>query len=140
LGLLRRTTNSLARSEATKTGSSSHALSQSARARARKDPLDFYDELLGTRGAKGLFDTESYNLWGTSMEHASLAIIKPFDGETASAGNGGALQVESPAAVKAVYDNASELAGQDAGAPGSRGEGFNAGDLGDLDGHQINPF
>jgi predicted lactoylglutathione lyase len=53
---------------------------------------------------------------------------------------GGALQVESPAAVKAVYDNAIELVGQDAGAPGSRGEGFNAGDFGDLDGNKLNPF
>ena len=102
----------------------------------------FYDELLATRGAKRLLDMETFILWGTSMNDASLAIVKPFDQKEASVGNGVmvAIQVDSAEAVKALYDKAIELGAQDEGKPGPRGDGFTAGYFRDLDGNKLAGF
>jgi hypothetical protein len=53
----------------------------------------------------------------------NLAICTPFDGKSASVGNGVmvALAADSPAKVDAVYKKALELGGADEGAPGRRG-------------------
>lgn len=102
----------------------------------------FYDALLATLGAKRLMDTEAFVLWGTSMEQASLALAKPFDGNSASVGNGVmvGLQVGSAEAVAALYNKAIELGGTDEGPPGPRGDGFNAGYFRDLEGNKLNAF
>ncbi len=100
----------------------------------------FYDALLADVGAKRLMENERIILWG-SPGAALLAVCKPFDGKTASAGNGVmvALAASSPEQVVAIYNKALELGGTDEGAPGPRGDGgMTIGYFRDLDGNKLN--
>ncbi len=100
----------------------------------------FYDALLADVGAKRLMENERIILWG-SPGAALLAVCKPFDGNTASVGNGVmvALTASSPEQVSAIYNKALELGGTDEGAPGSRGDGgMTIGYFRDLDGNKLN--
>ena len=100
----------------------------------------FYDALLADVGAKRLMENERIILWG-SPGAALLAVCKPFDGKTASAGNGVmvALAASSPEQVSAIYNKALELGGTDDGAPGPRGDGgMTIGYFRDLDGNKLN--
>ena len=102
----------------------------------------FYDALLGTIGAKRLMDSESFIAWGTGPGAAMLSIIKPYDKQPATPGNGVmvALQVDSKEKVDALYKKALELGAKDEGAAGPRGPGFYAGYFRDLDGNKLNAF
>lgn len=103
----------------------------------------FYDELLAVLGAKRLMELETFIAWGTDMSAPMLSIIKPFDGNPATVGNGVmvALSLPNQEQVKALYQKAIELGGTDEGEPGPRGEGgFYAGYFRDLDGNKINAF
>ena len=102
----------------------------------------FYEELLGTLGAKRIFDVETFVAFGTSMTEPSLAISKPFNGEAATVGNGTmvALQMENKDQVKALYGKAMELGATCEGKPGDRGDNFYAAYFRDLDGNKLNAF
>ena len=102
----------------------------------------FYDELLGTVGAKRLFEMESFVLWGTSMDKGCLALVRPYDKSPATVGNGVmvAFQMETPEAVDAFYAKALALGATDEGPPGKRMEGFYAGYFRDPDGNKLNAF
>ncbi len=100
----------------------------------------FYDALLAEVGAKRLMENERIILWG-SPGAPLLAVCKPFDGNTASVGNGVmvALAASSPEQVSAIYNKALELGGTDEGAPGPRGDGgMTIGYFRDLDGNKLN--
>ncbi|MDB5867883.1 MAG: Glyoxalase/bleomycin resistance protein/dioxygenase [Polaromonas sp.] len=77
----------------------------------------FYDALLAEIGAHRIWDFEQPISWGGSPEKPTLAVIKPYDGKAATAGNGvmGALVVDSPETVDRVHRKALELGGQDEG-------------------------
>jgi catechol 2,3-dioxygenase-like lactoylglutathione lyase family enzyme len=108
-----------------------------ARARA------FYEEVLAELGAKQLYVTDSMAAWGTSKDRPTLMVTLPFDGETATAGNGAmiALSALDRETVDAVYAKAIELGAQDEGEPGPRGtSGFYAGYFRDLDGNKLNVY
>ena len=103
----------------------------------------FYDELLGLLGARRFMEDETFVAWAVSPDKPGLGVIKPFDGRSASVGNGVmvALVVDSNEQVDAVHRKALELGGQDEGAPGPRGAGgFYAAYFRDLDGHKLNCF
>lgn len=102
----------------------------------------FYDALLELVGAKRLMELGGFTLWGTSLETACLAVTPPYDGKTATVGNGVmvALLAETREMVDALHAKALELGGQDEGAPGLRGDGFYAGYFRDLDGNKLNAF
>jgi predicted lactoylglutathione lyase len=102
----------------------------------------FYDALLAELGAKRAMEAESFIAWGTAPAAAMLAVIKPFDKNPASVGNGVmvALAASSKAQVDAIHRKALELGGRDEGAPGPRGDGFYAGYFRDLDGNKLNAF
>ena len=104
--------------------------------------LRFYDELLGTVGAKRMFELEDFVLWGTSMDKGCLALVRPFDKNPATIGNGMmvAFQMETTEAVDAFYAKAIALGATDEGPPGQRSEGFYAGYFRDLDGNKLNAF
>ncbi len=104
--------------------------------------LAFYDALLAEVGATRLMDIEDFVLFGTSPEHACLAVVNPFDKNAASVGNGVmvALRADSHDQVKALYGKALELGGTDEGRPGDRGGGFYAAYFRDLDGHKLAAF
>ena len=102
----------------------------------------FYDALLAELGAKRLWNFGRGIAWGLSEDKPSLAIMKPYDGQAASVGNGVmvGLLADSRATVDRVYRKALELGGKDEGAAGPRGEGFYVGYFRDLDGNKLCVF
>jgi catechol 2,3-dioxygenase-like lactoylglutathione lyase family enzyme len=104
---------------------------------------DFYDQLLSVIGAKRFMESDRFIAWAVSPTQPSLGIIKPFDGQAASVGNGTmiSLVVDSREKVDALYNKAISLGGTDEGGPGPRGDsGFYAGYFRDLDGNNLNAF
>ncbi len=102
----------------------------------------FYDELLGTIGAKRFMESERFIAWAVSPTAPSLGVITPHDGKPATVGNGVmiALVVDSKAKVDALYNKAISLGAKDEGPAGPRGGGFYAGYFRDLDGNKLNVF
>jgi len=102
----------------------------------------FYDALLAELGAKRAMDSESFIAWATGPGQPMVSIIKPFDKNPATVGNGVmvALAASNKAQVDALHRKALELGGKDEGAPGPRGGGFYAGYFRDLDGNKLNAF
>jgi catechol 2,3-dioxygenase-like lactoylglutathione lyase family enzyme len=104
--------------------------------------ISFYEKLLGTLGAKRVFEGDRGVAWGTSMHSPGLGVMKPFDGLPATRGNGTmvALVVDSREKVDSLYKLAMELGATDEGKPGPRGDGFYAAYFRDLDGNKLNCF
>ena len=90
---------------------------------------------------KRVWESERGVAWGTSMAAPGLGVMKPYDGQPATRGNGTmvALVVDSPAKVDALYAKALSLGATDEGASGPRGiPGFYAGYFRDPDGNKLN--
>ncbi len=102
----------------------------------------FYDELFAVIGAKRLMEFERGYAWGVSMDKPGFGVLRPFDGQPASVGNGVmvALAVDSQEKVQALHAKALALGATDEGAPGERGGGFYAAYFRDLDGNKLNAF
>jgi predicted lactoylglutathione lyase len=103
----------------------------------------FYDELLALIGAGRFMETEQFVAWAVAPDKPAISVTKPYDGNTATVGNGVmvALAVKTPEQVQALHAKALELGGADEGAPGPRGDsGFYAGYFRDLDGNKLNAF
>jgi catechol 2,3-dioxygenase-like lactoylglutathione lyase family enzyme len=103
----------------------------------------FYDALAAHFGVGRMMDTEAFIAWGEWGGAAGIAATVPFDGQSATVGNGVmvALQVESPSVVDAVHATALAQGGTCEGAPGPRGEdGYYAGYFRDPDGNKLNAF
>ena len=102
----------------------------------------FYDALLAELGTKRLMEFPNGIVWGTSMTQPSLGLMKPYDGQAATRGNGTmvALVVGSKADVDRYYALAIELGATDEGKPGQRGDGFYAAYFRDPEGHKLNLF
>ena len=102
----------------------------------------FYDALLGELGAKRLMDFDTFKVWGTSLAKPGVALAKPYDGNSATVGNGVmvALAMPDKAMVEKIYNKAIELGATCAGPVGPRGENFYAGYFRDLDGNKLNAF
>ncbi len=106
----------------------------------------FYDALLGELGLNRQmeFGGRGY-AWGKDMDAVMLCVMKPFDGQMATVGNGTmtAIGVESRDEVDRLHAKAIELGGEDEGMPGLRaegGDGFYAAYFRDLDGHKLDVF
>jgi catechol 2,3-dioxygenase-like lactoylglutathione lyase family enzyme len=101
----------------------------------------FYDQLLAVIGAERVAAGDHFVAWAVEPGMPMLSIIKPYDGEAASVGNGVmvALKVASNDSVDAIYAQALALGGSDEGAPGMRGS-FYAAYFRDLDGNKLNAF
>ncbi len=102
----------------------------------------FYDELLSEIGAKRFMEEDSFIAWAVDPAQPSIALSKPFNGESATVGNGVmvALAVENKEQVDALYAKAIALGATDEGAAGPRGDSFYAGYFRDLDGNKLNFF
>ena len=103
----------------------------------------FYDAIASEMGTGRLMDFETFIAWGRPDGPAGIAATKPFDGETASVGNGTmvALQAKDRAQVDKLYEVALANGGSDEGAPGPRGDdGFYAAYFRDPDGNKLNAF
>ena len=106
--------------------------------------VEFYDNLFEVIGAGRFMETDQYVVWAVDPSQPSVSVTKPYDGKSASAGNGTmvALEVDSPDKVDALYNRALELGGTCEGPAGLRSEleGFYAGYFRDLDGNKLNAF
>lgn len=99
----------------------------------------FYDALLAELGATRALEEDNFVTWICGDGTPMLGVIKPFDEQEATVGNGVmiALAVESPDRVDALYRKAMELGATDEGLPGERQPGFYAGYFRDLDGNKL---
>ena len=103
----------------------------------------FYDAIASEMGVSRMMDFETFIAWGTPDGPAGIAATKPFDGNTATVGNGTmvALQARDQDQVHQLYEIALANGGTDEGAPGPRGEdGFYAAYFRDPDGNKLNAF
>lgn len=103
----------------------------------------FYDALLAEIGARRWMESDRFIAWATAPDKPSLGVILPFDGQTATAGNGTmvSLMMESNAQVDRIHAKALSLGATDEGPAGPRGlSGFYAGYFRDLDGNKLNVF
>ncbi|MDT8991157.1 VOC family protein [Curvibacter sp. APW13] len=102
----------------------------------------FYDALLAEIGAKRLWESDRGIAWGIAWDKPSLGVMRPYDGQAASVGNGVmvALAVAKPEQVDRLYRRAIELGAKDEGANGPRGDKFYAGYFRDPDGNKLNVF
>ncbi len=99
----------------------------------------FYDELLAPLGAKRGMQMDRFIAWTTAPNTPMFGVIKPYDGNPATPGNGNmvALFVGDEQKIQDMHAKALELGGKDEGAPGARGPGFYAAYFRDLDGNKI---
>ncbi len=102
----------------------------------------FYDQLLQDLGGSRFMEMDGFIAWRCGDQGPALSVVRPFDGQSQSAGNGVmiALAVKTPAQVDAMYAKALELGATDEGAPGKRLDNFYAGYFRDLDGNKLNFF
>jgi catechol 2,3-dioxygenase-like lactoylglutathione lyase family enzyme len=102
----------------------------------------FYDELFSVIGVGRVMEGDDFRAWSTSMDAPAISVIRPWNKEPATAGNGTmvAIAVDSKEKVHALHDKALELGGADEGAAGPRQGGFYAGYFRDLDGNKLNAF
>ena len=102
----------------------------------------FYDALLGELGARRLWSNERGIGWGTARNLPTLGLMRPFDGQPATPGNGTmpAITAGSREKVDALYRKALELGAADEGAPGERGKGFYGAYFRDPDGNKLCAF
>jgi len=108
---------------------------------------NFYDALMPTVGAGRMFEFgDNFTMYGTGMGKPGLAVCKPYNGDSATVGNGNmtAIACDTRAKVDAIYSKAMELGATDEGAPGLRGDdgpqAFYGGYFRDLDGNKLCAF
>ncbi|HNY46309.1 MAG TPA: VOC family protein [Casimicrobium sp.] len=101
----------------------------------------FYDALFAEMDGKRAWESDTGVAWQV-RRGPSLAVMKPFNGEAATVGNGVmvALSMRNKEDVARVHAKALSLGAADEGAVGPRGEGFYAGYFRDLDGNKLCAF
>ena len=99
----------------------------------------FYDELFAMLGARHFFEMDRGIGWGVSPDKPMFCVMKPFDGQAATIGNGDmvALLAKDVAQVNALHAKALALGGTDEGTPGLRGDDFYGAYFRDLDGNKL---
>ena len=103
----------------------------------------FYDELLGSIGAERYIVTDRGVSWTFGEATSSFSVMKPFDGEPSSVGNGVmvALGLGSRDVVNSAYNLALKIGATGNGEPGPRGDaGFYAAYVRDPDGNKLALF
>ncbi|WP_199554554.1 VOC family protein [Sandaracinobacteroides hominis] len=102
----------------------------------------FYDAIAAEMGVPRMMEFETFIAWGKPEGAAGIAITRPFDGNTATVGNGVmvALEAKDKEQVHRLHEIALANGGTCEGPPGPRGEGFYAGYFRDLDGNKLNAF
>lgn len=104
--------------------------------------VGFYDALLAEFGAKRAMDLPRGHIWASGPGKPMFGVMTPFDGGTATAGNG--TMVALPAAdrgqVDRVHARALELGATCEGQPGERMPGFYGAYFRDPDGNKLACF
>ena len=85
----------------------------------------FYDELFASIGIGRFMEGDHFIAWAKAPDTPAFSVIKPYDGNTATSGNGTmiSLAMESPEQVAEFHAKALTLGGSDEGAPGVRDGG-----------------
>lgn len=102
----------------------------------------FYDAIAAELETPRMMEFDTFIAWGKQGGGAGIGLTKPYDGNTATVGNGVmvALEAKDEAQVQRLYDIALANGGSCEGPPGPRGEGFYAGYFRDPDGNKLNAF
>jgi catechol 2,3-dioxygenase-like lactoylglutathione lyase family enzyme len=102
----------------------------------------FYDAIAAEMGVGRMMESDNFIAWGAPGAAAGVGLIKPFNGDAASVGNGVmvALEAKDQDQVRRIYDIALAHGGTDEGPPGPRGDTFYAGYFRDPDGNKLNAF
>ena len=102
----------------------------------------FYDRVLGELGGKRTMTNDRMQGYGSAGGGAMLAICKPYDGASATVGNGVMISLAAPSreAVDKTYATAMANGAKDEGAPGLRGDTFYGAYFRDLDGNKLCVF
>jgi predicted lactoylglutathione lyase len=102
----------------------------------------FYDAIAAELETPRMMEFDTFIAWGKPGGGAGIGLTKPYDGNTATIGNGVmvALEAKDEAQVQRLYDIALANGGSCEGPPGPRGEGFYAGYFRDPDGNKLNAF
>ena len=84
--------------------------------------IAFYDAVFGAIGGMREVTTTGWTQYGREGERAKVCLTRPYDGRSATQGNGTMLAFEAGdhAAVDAFHAAALEHGGADAGEPGVR--------------------
>ena len=106
-----------------------------------KRASEFYDAICGELGVTRMMESDTVIAWG-KPGGAGIGLTRPFDGNTATVGNGVmvALECKDRAQVDRLYNLARSMGAADEGPPGQRMEGFYAGYFRDPDGNKLNAF
>ena len=98
--------------------------------------------VLGSIGAKRVWDSDTFVSWQRSPETPAICVAVPYDGDVATAGNGGmtAIAAKDRDMVDALHAKALSLGGADEGGPRLRGGVFYAAYFRDLDGNKLCTF
>ncbi|SDD58352.1 Catechol 2,3-dioxygenase [Sphingomonas sp. YR710] len=101
--------------------------------------VPFFTELLATQGVSKMFDNPKGGAGFAKDGKLVLGVVKPFNGEAATVGNGTMIALDMPSreAVDAFHAKALELGGSDEGAPGERGPGYYMAYFRDPDGNKF---
>lgn len=99
----------------------------------------FFEALFAEYNAKHVWEGDTGTAWSTGDHQPGVGVIKPFNGNPATVGNGcmTALHANSKEQVQRVHAKALALGGTDEGAPGQRFDGFYAAYFRDLDGNKF---
>lgn len=104
----------------------------------------FYDEVLTVIGFERLVTLEREIGYGPAGGDTEFWVLKPFNGEPATFGNGTQVMFthQDEDGVRAFYEAAIRSGGQDEGAPGPRdySEGYYGAYCRDLDGNKLHIF
>jgi catechol 2,3-dioxygenase-like lactoylglutathione lyase family enzyme len=104
----------------------------------------FYDALAAELGIGRMYEWDGAIAWGTPGGAAGIGLMRPFNGEPATVGNGVmvALEAQDHAQVDRLYAAALAHGGTCEGPPGPRGEegGFYGAYFRDPDGNKLNAF
>lgn len=102
--------------------------------------VKFYDSLMADMGATKVYETDRIAGWGWGIGTPMFIVIKPFDQQAATAGNGTMVSFDAPdpEQVNKLHAKVLAMGGSDEGAPGMRGEALYVGYCRDLDGNKMN--
>ena len=102
----------------------------------------FYDAIAAELGTSRMMEWPGAIAWGTPGGAAGICLMKPFDEQPATVGNGVmvALEASSRDQVHRLHEIALAHGGSSEGLPGPRGDTFYAAYFRDPDGNKLSGF
>lgn len=105
-----------------------------------EETAEFYDSLFESLGARRLFTAPTFVGWCLKEDSPMFSIVKPYDGNLATVGNGVmiALEADSKEKVDELHAKAIALGACNEGDPGMRDGGYYCAYFRDPEGNKIN--